>query len=581
MKRVKFPFFLKLFSGYLLIIIVFAVLLLFVSFLTVKKYYIETLSHDLEITAITLSLQFTSMLDEGKGEEIDNFAKEIGNRIGVRITVIKPDGKVIADSEKNPEEMENHRHRPEIRNVLKGKEMGSSLRFSRTVKREMLYVAIPLRTKGKIIGVLRTSIFTKDIYALISGLKTEIVRVSIAITLASLFFAFIFSRTLTHPLNQVVEASRKVSEGDLDVKIFFKQKDEFKELADTFNRMTTQIKKLFKEVSSEREQLKVLISSIHEGFVVINKEGKINLANEAFKEIVKTEDVKGKFYWEVVKSSKFIEFAREAKEEGKTGLKEISLGSEHYLCSLTTLPEVGEVIILLLNITEMKRLQEIKRNFVINASHEFKTPLTAIKGFIEMLEEKENIKNKEYLDIIKRNTDRLINIINDLLLLARLEFKEIKFNFEKINLNELLKSISEVFEPLIKKKGLSIMINIGNDFPEVIGDRYMIEQVFVNLIDNAVKYTEKGSITVRAKKEGEFGVIEVEDTGIGISEEDIPRVFERFYVVDKSRSHQLGGTGLGLSIVKHAVLRHNGEVRVKSKVGKGSTFIVKLPISPK
>jgi two-component system phosphate regulon sensor histidine kinase PhoR len=231
------------------------------------------------------------------------------------------------------------------------------------------------------------------------------------------------------------------------------------------------------------------------------------------------------------------------------------------------------------NITASKRVEKIKKDFVMNVSHELRTPLTAVKGFVETLDEQIDIHNRHYLEIIKRHTDRLIHIVEDLLTLSELEEKGVEAPLENIDLSVVLENVFPLFEQQVKEKGLRLSREIASDLPPLKGDPFKLEQMFINLIDNAVKYTEKGTIVVSLRHKENRIIIQVQDTGHGIPKEDLPRLFERFYVVDKSRSRRLGGTGLGLSIVKHVVLLHNGTIDVESKVGVGTTFSISFPIS--
>jgi two-component system phosphate regulon sensor histidine kinase PhoR len=523
----------------------------------------------------TIALKLTPMLKNGQYRDIDTLIKELGKEINTRITIIEPNGKVIADSVADPSRMDNHRHRPEIREALEGKH-GQSLRFSRTIDRDMLYVAFPAESEGSIIGVIRLSLSLGEIKLLTGELRNEMMKISLIIIVISLLFAIIISRSFSLPIKQLLSASQRVSRGDFEVKIFPKRRDELKELADNFNYMTTHIKQLFDDITKERNELSIILSSIQEGLVVIDKECKIILANDSFKKIISDSEAEGKFYWEAIRSPEVAEILRKARQERKSFNKEISYNKRLYLCRVAFNPQEERYIILFCDITEMRGLEEIKKEFAINMSHEFKTPLTAIKGFVETLEEEEKIKNTKYLEIIKRNTERLINITNDLLLLSEIEDKEVIIHKETLKLKKIIENIAKMFQPHIEEKGLFLKIEADKDFPKIMGDSFLLEQAFINIIDNAIKYTENGEIILRLKKQDNMARIEVKDTGIGIPEEHIPRIFERFYVVNKSRSREQGGTGLGLSIVKHIILQHNGKIEIESKPGKGTTFIIYL-----
>jgi two-component system phosphate regulon sensor histidine kinase PhoR len=240
-----------------------------------------------------------------------------------------------------------------------------------------------------------------------------------------------------------------------------------------------------------------------------------------------------------------------------------------------------ETVLILSDITELKNLERIKRDFVMNVSHELRTPLTVIKGYAETIEGIGE-ENERHLEVIKRHTDRLINIVQDLLTLSELEEREAPRTFERVRLDEIASQTLRLFEDAVRRKGLELSLRVEGEPPEVEGDPFRLEQLFINLIDNAVKYTEQGGITVTLRPgdtpsaDGE-AVLAVRDTGIGISEQHLPRIFERFYTVDRSHSRKLGGTGLGLAIVKHIVSLHRGSVEVKSTPGEGTTFTVRLP----
>lgn len=574
----KKSIFVKVFCAYFLMVVTLSALILIFSFKTIRNHYLATLTHDLKNLGTTLLLKATPLLAENHFEELDALVKRLGQDISTRITIIDPVGVVVADSEKNPKLMENHKTRPEILQVLEGK-IGTSLRFSTTVKEEMLYVALPIELNGNIVGVLRVSLFLKDINRLLSTLKTHIIYSALIIALISLLGALIFSRSLSKPIRELSNASRKVASGDFNVRVFLKNKDELRELADSFNYMTDQIRTLFTQLSRQKEELDSIISSIQEGLLVFDKNGKILLTNESFKKIVQSSDIEGKFYWEVVREPHFGELIKRVRDEKRNYTEEVALHDKIFLCSTTFLGTREEIVVILYDITEMKNIEKIKKDFVVNISHELRTPLTAIKGFVETLEEEIDEKNRHYVDIIRKHTDRLINIVKDLLTLSELEEKGTTLELEEVHLGNMMERVFKIFDPQMREKKLMRELKVEDALPFIKADSFKLEQAFVNLIDNAVKYTEQGKITLSLKQRDNQVMIEVEDTGIGIPDEHIPRIFERFYVVDKSRSKRLGGTGLGLSIVKHIVHLHNGTIDVKSTPNQGTTFSITLPIT--
>jgi len=563
--------FFKIFLSFCLIILSFSILVFFFSFRTIKSHYITTLSLDLKNLACTLKLKVLPLIEERDFKRLDSLVKEIGKNIKTRITIIAPSGEVLADSEKDPHLMENHNNRPEVKQA-KIKGSGKSLRFSTTVKEEMLYVAIPVKSKEKFLGILRVSLFLKDINKLLNNLKLKVFGIVIFITFLSLLGAFLFSRNLSYPLKELVSASKKLADGDFSARVSFKRKDEIGKLAESFNEMSEELKRLFDNLTLKQEELNSIISSLEEGLLVLDRKGRIILFNESFKKIVQI-NPEAKFWWEVLRSSTIAQLVEKAKEEKRISSQELELNGKVFLCSFVFIPSKEELIVVLHDITEFKKLEKIKKDFVANVSHELRTPLTAIKGYVETLEEEVKGSSKHYLDIIKKHTERLINIVSDLLLLSELEDKGLTQTGEKVNLEEVAKNVLKIFEQKAEEKGLKL--NLICEGKSIIkGDPFKLEQMFINLIDNAIKYTEKGEVNVLLKQNDKEVIVKVKDTGIGIPKEHLGRIFERFYVVDKSRSKKLGGTGLGLSIVKHIVLLHNGKIDVESTPYKGTEFII-------
>lgn len=573
----KRSLFFKIFSGYILIILAISSLFLLFSFRSIRENYINLLTDDLENLALSMELKVIHFLKDKNYKELDSLIKNLGERIDTRITVINPEGVVLADSKKDPKLMENHATRPEVLKALYGK-TGSSLRSSTTIKKEMLYVAIPVYEKGELLGILRVSLFLEQIKILLNSIRMNIVWVIVTIIILSLIGAFFFSKSLTNPITELVRASSKVAGGDFDVKIYLKGRDELQTLVDSFNNMIARIKELMTELAQQKDTLNAIITSIAEGLIVLDKKGKILLSNESFKKMVENPSVNGKLYWEVIRESKLSELIRDIEKEKCGIVREIEIKDRNYLCSITFLDGEEEFVLTLHDITEMHEMERIKKDFVVNVSHELRTPLTAIKGYMETLEESIDVENKRYVEIALRHTDRLIKIVKDLLALSELEESSFKLELEEVNLEKILSDILIIYENDIKDKELKLVFEYDKKLPTIKGDSYKLEQMFINLLENAIKYTDEGEIKITVKSEDKMVKIELSDTGIGIPEEHIHRIFERFYVVNKSHSRKLGGTGLGLSIVKHIVLLHNGTINVESTQGEGTTFIITLPI---
>ncbi|MFH2024624.1 MAG: ATP-binding protein [bacterium] len=568
-------FFIKIFSGYLITIIVLSSLILFISFRNIKSHYIETLTGNLENLNHSIANQIISSVNAGVIDNLDAVVKDLGEKINTRITVINVKGAVLADSENNPGQMENHGYRAEVREALAGK-TGRNIRFSKTMQQTMLYVATPIEKNGNIIAVLRTSLYLSDVDSLLNTLRIRIINITLIVILFVLIGVLTYSNNLNLPVKELVAASRKIADGDFNTKVILKRKGDFKKLAETFNMMTRKLKDSFEEISLQRDQLRTIISSVHSGLFVIDKDDKVILYNDSFKNISKTEEIAKKHYWEVLRDPDLLNLIKNVRQSGNDTTGEINIGSKTYLCSVSHIPANEEIVIVFHDISEIMRLQQLKKDFVVNVSHELRTPLTAIKGFVETLEDDFIPGNKRYLEIIERHTDRLINIVNDLLLLAEIEDKS-QLQIEEVNIAQMQTDLTKLFAEKISTKKLQLEWEIADELSIISCDPFKLEQVFINLLDNAIKYTDKGKIKIRFSQISNNTLIEIEDTGIGIPEKHLSRIFERFYTIDKSRSRRLGGTGLGLSIAKHIVLLHNGRIDVESAPGTGTTFSIWLP----
>jgi two-component system phosphate regulon sensor histidine kinase PhoR len=454
-----------------------------------------------------------------------------------------------------------------------------SIRPSSTLKQEMMYMSVPLMVSGRVVGALRLSLFMKHIEALLATLRGEFLKVVGLVTLFALLIAFFLSRSVSGPVREVIDASSRVAAGDFEVAVSTRRSGEFKNFGQSFNTMTGKLKTMFSEIRMKNEEINGILASIREGLCVLDGDARVVLCNSSFRRIVRNDAPEGRHFWEVVRSSSLAEVVRRVRETRAEATKEVELGERSYFCSVAHLAEGDRLVVTLHDITEFRALEKTKKDFVINVSHELKTPLTAIKGFVETIVPRAEEENRPYLEIIRRNTDRMIAIVEDLLTLSQLEERGMKIEKSEVHVRPLAENILRIFEKRALEKGLALVLEASTDLPALRADPLQVEGLLLNLVDNAVKYTDKGSVTVRlAAREGRLA-IEVEDTGIGIDSGHLPHIFERFYVVDKSRSKKLGGTGLGLSIVKHIVLAHQGTVSVKSRLGEGTTVSVLLPVA--
>ncbi|HRZ39818.1 MAG TPA: ATP-binding protein [Candidatus Omnitrophota bacterium] len=512
------------------------------------------------------------------------------DRTDCRITIVSSQGRVLADSQETPAQigqMENHAKRPEIRAALSGS-TGAEVRYSVTLKKDMLYVALPLRGHGEIIGAVRLALIPTQVEKILgTARKTIAAGVLVAFCLALVLGVYFIARAV-RPIKRMIQVSRKLSGGDYSRRIISTSQDEIAELASTLNTMAQRTEEKTKEADARNQQLEAVFHGMVEGVVVIDRSGKVLSINPAFERIfgIPDKDIVGRPFLEVVRNNDMVELMNAVLREGKPVSREIPFVlpvRKIFQINAAPVFEGGSIsgcLAVIHDITEIKRLETMRKDFVANVSHELKTPLTTIKGFIETLlagalEDRQN--NRNFLKIIEGQVERLNTLVNDLLSLACLESKEIVFRREKVDLSRLADAaLTEAQSQWQKMK-----LTVRNELPPglyVAGDMDKLTQVLSNLIDNAIKFnTDNGVLTISCQDLGSHVKICVEDTGIGIPEKDLPRLFERFYRVDRARSRELGGTGLGLSIVKHIVEKHRGEVGVESVEGTGSKFWFTLP----
>ncbi|ACX52145.1 multi-sensor signal transduction histidine kinase [Ammonifex degensii KC4] len=350
------------------------------------------------------------------------------------------------------------------------------------------------------------------------------------------------------------------------------------------NLSSHQLRLQLAELIREKEQLEAILSGLDEAVLALDQEGRVLLANRAVKELfdIAPEEARGKAVLEVVRDHRLEELVGRVRDTGTPTEQELTFLSPQpriFVVRASPLPP-DKVVVVLREVTRERRLERMRREFVANVSHELRTPLTAIKGFVEALEDgalEDRETAQEFLQIIASETERLIHLVEDLLKLSRLENRQTFLRRQEVNLNELIHNIALVWRRRAEEKGLAFEVDLPPGLPLVLGDPELLTQVFVNLIDNALKYTPVGRVRIRGEYQSGWVRIEVEDTGIGIPQDCLPRVFERFFRVDRARSRASGGTGLGLSIVKHIVELHGGKVGVESELGKGSRFWVYLP----
>lgn len=492
---------------------------------------------------------------------------------GFKIAIADKNGTVLDGMNDNTLIISNQ---PGFQTASLGKVSEETL-YNEKLKRTVLSVTIPVIKYGTVVYMIQIFSYASGENALLGEMLTQLLTFGVLLLVLSLILTILLSRGFSVPIYHLVNATKEVANGNFKVRVLFKTDDEFKALADNFNDMTTQMDDLFRELNEERDELKTIMYTLQGALWVIDEHDRIVFSNESFCKLVRAKEPAGSPYWKYIRDNELDNVIKKIRSERHGIIRELELEREIYLFSGVMSPLKNHIVLILSNISDLKAAENFKKNLIDSVSHELKTPLTSIKGFIETLKMEEKNPGKiRYLDIIERNTNRLSEIVGDLLVYSNLENSG-AIDYEKVSLLKTLKDLMSIFEKRIEEKKLVFTIETKKDIT-IEADRFQLEKVFINLLDNAIKYTEKGAITIGLARQGDNVCIKVRDTGIGIPKEHLPRIFERFYVVDKSRSRSLGGTGLGLSIVKKIVQLHQGEVLVESELGAGTAITVFLPI---
>ena len=579
----------KLFSGYVVLIFLSTIL---VGVLVSRQVEEETrveIEQSLDVRATLL--RAVALESFSSGTKIQKRIRTLGLNTNTRFTIIKPDGLVLADSEEDPATMDNHANRPEIL-AARSHGHGITTRFSNTVDKKMMYYALPIRKENLLLGYVRASLPLSVIEDRLSHVR-NIILFSMAMSiLVALILGFIVARGFAKPLTAMTAIAESMSGGNYNQRVSIERKDEIGSLAKALNKMAWSSHERLETIALDNNKLLAILSGMVEGVVAVDKSEIIIHLNEAAARILgisPKEDVNRRI-WEATHSQELCQvFSVALNEETEIRRKlKIVTNSTDQIVEVHASPfrdaggELVGAVAILYDVSELERLETIRRDFVANVSHELKTPITAIRGLVETLIDDEEISpdnHYKFLTKTMNQTLRLSTIVSDLLALSRLESVGLDLIRVSLDLREVVTASMQVLLPVSESKNILIESQIPEEPVEVLGDREALFQSVNNLLDNAIKYnSEKGVVTLHLHIEGKDAVINVQDTGIGIEPLEQHRIFERFYRVDKARSRQLGGTGLGLSIVKHTALAHGGQLSVESIPGTGSTFQISIPL---
>lgn len=524
-------------------------------------------------------------------ERISREGDRIGKEIGARITVVLPDGTVVADSSVGAAGiagMENHANHPEIRDALSGA-IGVSLRRSITVREEQRYAALPILDAGSIVGAARVSVPAALLTRRLWQITAIIWGTGFAALLLILGGAAFMARKITAPLSEIQEAAKEVDAGNLTRRARVESGDEFQQVANAMNQMASHLAGTIDHLNAGKARLETLLANLDDGVIVVAADRSIRMMNREAGKILDASETMGvgRPYLEVIRHPRVLDFidgwikgeAPKPRDLSIVTLQE----SRTVRCSGTMVryPEESnaDVLVTLRDVTEERRLSQVKSDFVSNASHELRTPLTNIRGYLEAIRDAMRegaAPESSFVDVALRNALRMERLIDDLLELSRAESGAVPLEKEEVLLSTFLVRVADQHRPSAEQAGKTLEVEAAEG--TFRADLRKLALALSNLVDNALKYgKEGGRVTLSGRIEGDACLLEVADDGPGISPEHLPRIFERFYRVDRGRSRELGGTGLGLSITKHIVESHGGTIRVESRIGVGTRFLLRLP----
>ena len=588
----------RIYATYLVVVVLCTAAVGFYAVRSVRDFYLDHTERELQARAALVREQVIPAITADTPQQLEALVQRLGRASGTRITVIAADragvdrGKVLADSDSNPTEMENHATRPEFLTALLGRP-GRAIRYSDTLRQDMMYVAVPVTEEGRITTIIRAAVPLTRVNDALASLYGSIAASAIVAAVLAALIGLYVSRRISGQMRQIKVGAERLAAGDFTHKLFVPRVEEFASVAESINHMAEELDDKLRRLTHERNEREAVLASMVEGVLAVDTDECVIAVNAAAARLLDTDPAaaEGKSIQEIVRNPDLQHVVAqtlgghrpvEADIVMRVGAEERNLQANGTLLHGEYEGEDVGAVVVLNDVTRLKRLEAVRRDFVANVSHELKTPVTSIKGFAETLEDgalDDPDAARRFVRIISGQADRLNSIIEDLLALSTLEQSGDSplLQLEEADICDVVAVALEVCGPKADAKN----IELRDDCPERLLARVsppLLEQAVVNLIDNAVKYSAEGAtVVVTLEDRDEEVVVSVTDEGQGIAREHLPRLFERFYRVDKARSRDLGGTGLGLAIVKHVAQIHGGRVSVDSVLGRGSTFRVHLP----
>jgi len=545
--------------------------------ISIRDVWQSSLSQQMERDLAQKTAMFAMRVNSEAHPDMPQIAKEVAAASGARATIIDPTGRVLADSEADAATMENHAQRPEFAAALQG-QTGTNQRRSHTIGVPLLYVAVPIRG-----GAVRLAYPLSEIAASVAQVQRKVFLGSSLALGAALLLAALAAHLISRRLQRIVRFAERVAGGDLSARIASTSSDEIGQVAAVLDKTARQFEGNFEALRTSQRQLETLLNSMQDAVIAIGPDDRVQWANQTMDRLLPGRTRIQAPIIETVRDPDFLRTLRAARESRAAASARATTIVTGRAFEVTAAPmPAGGTVVVLRDLTETERVEKTRRDFIANVSHELRTPLTSIQGYTETLLDAmtENNHSREFLEIIRKNASRMSRLTEDLLRLARVESGEQRFEISPVLPEELLREAYQSFSEMARAQGVALEIENRVNEP-VNADIEAIHQVFSNLIENALKYAASTDRIILGSRPGAQGVeFFVQDFGPGISSEHLPRLFERFYRVDKARSRESGGTGLGLAIAKHIMLAHGSSIRAESELNHGSTFLFTLPFSP-
>ncbi len=586
-------FFWKLYAGFVGVIALLALVMALLLSQIIAMHTAAEVQRALHDKALLLREIALPALRDWEGAGLGPAVQHLDKDTETRYTVIRADGVVVADSEQDPQRMENHLHRPEVQQAgVQG--WGLAQRYSTTLRVDMMYYAVPVKSGDRTLGYTRAAMPLTTIAWHLAYLRGFAVLWLVVAASAAFIIAAAVAQRIVRPVVSMTGAVRSLACGDYSTELRPSSSDEIGELAQAFNHLREELRQRIDTIERERNQLSAILCGMVEGVIAVDREERVvhlnQVAAQAFG--VQPEQCLGMRLWEVIRVPAVVNTISSAMQSAAATQMELTLAqtAKDIVLELHGSPlrdshgAVAGAVLVLHDVTELRRLEIVRREFVANVSHELKTPLTAIHGFVETMLDDEQMSREtqqRFLSKLRDQSARLAVLVSDLLTLSRVESEASAVDQEPLDLREPVLESAQALAALAEERGLALTTDVPEDPVMVSGDHEALRQIVGNLLENAIKYTPAGGrVGLSVRRTSGQAVLEVVDTGIGIEPQEQQRIFERFYRVDKARSRELGGTGLGLSIVKHLALALGGQVSVESTPGRGSTFRVVLPQLP-